>query len=90
MDSWTFSQLLSRHFSSVGITYRCYLTSGTRETIHPSYQTTARTPNTLPCALPGPDSLVTACGSAVRLAVRMTAVGGAVLHDIDELADQAW
>ena len=66
MDSSTSRARPGRHFSSVGNGCRCYLTSGTRETIHPSYQSTPRTRNTLPCALPGPDSLVTACGCAVR------------------------
>ena len=78
------------HVFTVGNSCRCYRTSGTPETIHPSYQTTTHTRCMFPCALHSPDAHLTACDSTLRLAAQMAAVGAAVLIEIDELADQLW
>ena len=64
-DPWPWRRWPSRHILLVGSCCRCYPPLWTREIIHPTYQSTPRTRNTIPCALPRPDSLVTACGCAL-------------------------
>ena len=63
--SWLWRHPPSRHILLVGSCCRCYPPPWTREIIHPTYQSTPRTRDAVPCALPRPDSLVTACGWAL-------------------------
>ena len=88
--SWPFRRWASRHILPVGITCRCYLPPGTRETIHPSYQSTARTRCTLPCALPASDSRFVSHGSAQDVATSMAADGGVARPFDDQPAAEAW
>ena len=90
MDSCT-SLLRSRwHFLLVGNTCRCYLPPGTCETIHPSYQSTARTRCTLPCALPASDSRFVSQAQAQDVATSMAADGGVARPFDDQPAAEAW
>ena len=90
VDSCTFWLCSRWHILPVGNTCRCYPPPGTRETIHPSYQSTARTRCTLPCALPASDSRFVSHSYAQAVATPMEADGGEARPFGSQPAAEAW